>query len=185
MKLVRLIKMCLNKMYSKVCISKHLSYNFPIQTGLKRDVLSPLLFELVLQYTIRKVQGNQIALELNGTHQLLAYADDVNLLGDNVYTVHKNTETLIDASKEVGLEINRENVVYVANLVTRMQVKIADSSFENVSQFKYLEMTLTSQNWILEELKRRFNSGNAYYHSVQNLLSSRLLSKNKLECARL
>jgi hypothetical protein len=45
-------------------------------------------------------------LKLNGTHQLLAYADDVNLLGDNIRIINKNTETLIDASKEVGLEVN-------------------------------------------------------------------------------
>jgi hypothetical protein len=50
----------------------------------------------------------QVGLKLNGTHQLLAYADDVNLLGDNIDTIEKNTETLIDASKEVGLEINVE-----------------------------------------------------------------------------
>jgi hypothetical protein len=55
------------------------------------------------------VQKNQVGLKLNGTHQLLAYADDVNLLGDNLDTIKKNTETLIIASKEVGLEINREN----------------------------------------------------------------------------
>jgi hypothetical protein len=53
-----------------------------------------------------------VGLKLNGTHQLLAYADDVNLLGDNIDTT--NTESLIDASKEVGLEIkSRENEVYV------------------------------------------------------------------------
>jgi hypothetical protein len=45
---------------------------------------------------------------LNGTHQLLAYVDDVNLLGDNIDTINKNTEILIDASKEVGLEVNVE-----------------------------------------------------------------------------
>jgi hypothetical protein len=49
-----------------------------------------------------------VGLKLNGTHQLLAYADDVNLLGDSIDTIKKNTETLIDASKEVGLEINVE-----------------------------------------------------------------------------
>jgi hypothetical protein len=52
-----------------------------------------------------KVQENKVGLKLNGTHQLLAYADDVNILVDNIDTVKKNAETLIDANKEVGLEI--------------------------------------------------------------------------------
>jgi hypothetical protein len=52
------------------------------------------------------VQENQVGLKLNGTRRLLAYVDDVNLLGDNIDTIKKNTETLIDANKEVGLEIN-------------------------------------------------------------------------------
>jgi hypothetical protein len=55
-----------------------------------------------------------VGLKLNGTHQLLAYADDVNLLGDNIDTIKKNTGTLTDASKEVGLKINVEKTVYVA-----------------------------------------------------------------------
>jgi hypothetical protein len=90
--------------YSKVRISKHLSDSFPIQNGLKQgDALSPLLFNFALEYVIRKVQESQVGLKLNGTHQLLAYADDVNLLGDNIDTIRKNTETLIDANKKVGL----------------------------------------------------------------------------------
>ncbi|PNF17080.1 hypothetical protein B7P43_G16107 [Cryptotermes secundus] len=55
---------------------------------------------------------------------------------------------------------------------------IANRCFENVAQFRYLGTTITNQNLIQEEIKRRFNSGNACYHSVQNLLSSHLLSQN-------
>jgi hypothetical protein len=58
------------------------------------------------------------------------------------------------------------------------EVKVAKRSFENVAQLEYLRTTVTIQNFIQEEIKWRLNSGNACYHTVQNLLPSRLLSKN-------
>jgi hypothetical protein len=65
-----------------------------------------------------------VGLEFNGTHHLLVYADDVNLLGDNIDTIKKNTETLIDAIEEVGLEINAEKTNICCCLIIRMQGKI-------------------------------------------------------------
>jgi len=105
-KLVRVIKMCLTETYSRVRVGKNLSDMFPIRNGLKQgDALTLLLFNFALEYAIRRVQVNWDGLKLNGTHQLLAYADDVNILGGRVYTVKKNAEALVAATKEIGLEV--------------------------------------------------------------------------------
>ena len=80
---------------------------FPFRNGLKHgDALSPLLFNFALEYAIRRVQVNQDGLKLNGTHQLLAYVDYVNILGGSVHTIKKNAESLVAATKETRLEVN-------------------------------------------------------------------------------
>jgi hypothetical protein len=121
--------MCLNDTYIYVCVSKYLSDSFPILHGLiQGDVLSPLLFNFVLILTLGKSKVNQMRLKINGTHQLLAYVDDVNLLEESIDTVKRNTEMLNDASKEVGLEINVEKLSIYCYLITRIQVKIGRKS---------------------------------------------------------
>ena len=62
-----------------------------------------MLFNFASKSAIRRVQVNQNGLKLNGTHQLVVYADDVNILGRSVYTIKKNTEALVVVSQEIGL----------------------------------------------------------------------------------
>ena len=77
-----------------------------------------------LEYVIRRVQENRIVLELNGKHKLLAYADDVNMLGENLQTVRQNTEILIKASKDIGFEVNSEKTKYMITSRNKIQYKI-------------------------------------------------------------
>ena len=72
-----------------------------------------MLFNFTLEYAIKRVQVNQDGLKLNGTHQLLAYADDVNILGGSAHTVKENAEALVDATKEIGLKVNADKTKYM------------------------------------------------------------------------
>jgi len=114
MKLIRLIKMCLPARYSRVRVGKNLSDMFPIRKGWKQgDALSPLLFNFALEYAIRKVQVNRDGLKLNGTHQLLVYADDVNTMEGSIHTIKDSVEASVVASKEIGLEVNADKTKYM------------------------------------------------------------------------
>ena len=113
-KLVSLITMSLSETYSRVWVGMNVYDRFPIRNGLKQgDAVSPMLFNLALEYAIRRVQVNQDGLKLNGRHQLLAYADDVNILGGSIHTLNKNSESLVAATREIGLEVNADKTKYM------------------------------------------------------------------------
>ena len=92
-------------------------------------------------------------MKLNGTHQILAYADDVNILGGSIHTVKENAEALVVATRETGLEVNADKTKYM--VMSREQtaglchtMKVDNISIERVEEFKYLGTTLTNQNSI-------------------------------------
>jgi hypothetical protein len=107
-----------------------------------------LFFKFSLEYAIRRVQVNQNGLKLNGTHQLLAYAEDVNILGEGICTVKEDVEALVAATKEIGLEVNADKTKYMD--MSREQtaglghtVEVDNGSIERVEEFKYVGTTLT------------------------------------------
>jgi len=102
--------------------------------------------------------------------------------GGSVRTVEENAEALVVATKEIGPEVNADETKYMImsrdqNAGRSHSMKIDNSFIERVEEFKYLGTTLTNKHSIQEEIKSRLKSGNACYYSVQNLLSSSLLSK--------
>ena len=118
---------------------------------------------------------------MDGKHKLRVYADDVNMLGENLQTVRENTE-IIKANKDIGLGVNSEKTKYMItsrhqNGIQNQNIVIENLSFENVEKFKYLEVTVTNTNDIRQRIRRRINMGNAWYYSLEKILSSRLLYK--------
>jgi hypothetical protein len=94
------------------------------------------------------VHVNQDGLKLNGTHQFLAYTDNVNILGGKIHAVKKNTEALVAPTKEIGLEVNADKTKYMVmyrdqNAGRNNNIRIDNNSFERVEEFKYLGKTLT------------------------------------------
>jgi len=126
MKLAKTNKMCPNETYNKVRINKNLSDIFPIRNGTKQgDALLPLLFNFAWQFAIRRVQVNQDGLKLNGTNQLLVYADDVNLLGRSIMLERKRQ--ILVGSKKIGIGKNVDTTKYMgtwSRLENRMQDEV-------------------------------------------------------------
>jgi len=142
MKMVRLIKMCLEESYSRVRLGNHLCDMFPIRMLSKKELFYRHCFSTFLDYAISRVQVNKDDLKLNGKHQILVYADYVNIFGGSVYTIKKNADTVVFANKENGLEVNVDKTKYMAmyrdhNTGRSHSIDIDNNFLERVEEFKF------------------------------------------------
>ena len=97
-----------------VRIGNSFSSSFPSENGLKqRDAFSPLIFNFALEYAIRKVQETNLGLDMKVIHQVLAYADGVNLLSDDIRTIGRNGDVLLNTSKNICLAVNIGKTKYM------------------------------------------------------------------------
>jgi len=131
-----------------------LSDMFPIRNDLKKgDALSPFHFNFASDCAIRRVQVIQSGSKLNGTHQLLVYADDVNILGGKVHTIKENAEAFVVASKETGLEVSTDKTNYMGmsrdqSAERSYSMKNDNISFEGAKESRYLGTALKNQNFV-------------------------------------
>jgi len=124
--------MSVTETYSRVRVGKNVSDRFPIRNGLKQgDALTPILFNFALENTIRRVQVNKDDSKLNDTHQLPAYADDVNILGGSIYTLKENAEALVAATREIGLEVSADETKYMVMSRDQNAGRIQGVRFDN------------------------------------------------------
>ena len=124
------------------------------------EMLYGYCFSTLREYAIRRVQVKQDGLKLNGTHQFLVYDDAINILGGSLHTVKENTEGFVVASEEFGLPGNIDKAKYMVmsrdqNAGRSRNIKFDNIFFDRVEELKCLGTTLTYQNSVEEEIKRR------------------------------
>jgi hypothetical protein len=141
------------------------------------DALSPTLFNLGLEIVIRKsYEGRTI--EVLGEETVLAYTDDIVLLGNTREEVTHSVSKLIEASKNMGLCINEEKtklMILSRRNLDQSNLKVGSMNFERVDNFKHLGVNINSSNNMYREIKERISNGNICYFSLNKLLRSKLL----------
>jgi hypothetical protein len=182
-KLVRMIQICNSNTYFKVRYRGELSDLFEIKAGLKQgDALSPIIFNLTLEKVVRYTETCH-EMELNEKTVILAYADDIIILGDTKNEIISTTESLIKSSKNMGLSINENKTKYLIKfrkMLNKSDLKVLPYCFEQMDNFQYLEENINENN-MHNEIQIRINAANRAYFAINKILSFRMLSKTTKE----
>ncbi|KAL4131895.1 hypothetical protein QTP88_009130 [Uroleucon formosanum] len=177
-KYVYLIKACYEKTLCRVCYIQGISDPFQVKSGLKQgDALSPALFNLALEKIIRDTNDDR-RMEISNEQVMLAYADDIVLMGETKEEIINSTSKLINVSKGIGLRVNEGKTKYM--VVSRRppnidSIVVDNYKFEKVDNFKYLGVNINNKNNMHIEINKRITSGNRCYFSIIKLMSSKLL----------
>jgi len=179
-KYVDVIKLCNTKTMCKVTFLGELSSEFEIKSGLRQgDALSPTLFNIGLEKVIREFTQRQ-KVEIVGNESILAYADDVVILGNTRQEIIQTTSELLEVSKKMGLCVNQEKTKFMVlsrSNENQYNLQVGNLTFEKVENFKYLGVNINSNSDMHQEISERIASGNRCYHSISKLLKSKLLSR--------
>lgn len=167
-KLIQLCKMCILNSKAKVRVENEYTETFEVNTGVRQgDGLSPLLFNIVLEKTLRMVKQVEMGVNLGLTINLLAFADDIVLLAENKENLRTIAEMLLNEAKKVGLLVNCEKTKYmkIGNSKQRpntatVNLSVGEYSFQSCDEFKYLGVTITKTNTEQVEIEHRIAAAN-------------------------
>ncbi|KAL4104440.1 hypothetical protein QTP88_019741 [Uroleucon formosanum] len=179
-KYIDLIKMCNSKINLKIKYQQEMSEKFEVKSGLRQgDALSPMLFNIALEWVVR-IANETRKMEVGEIETILAYADDVVILGNSRNEVKQTTVKFLKAGKIMGLEVNQEKTKYMyisRNDKSGLNLKVDPYIFEKVEVFKYLGININSKNNVLEEIKEWVANANRCYYNLLKLFRSKLLSR--------
>jgi len=177
-KYIALVKMCNINTNFKVRFWQETSTQFKVQTGLHQgDTLSPMLFNIALEKVVRDMSNNR-KMSLGDLNVLLAYADDIVIMGNSRDDIIQTTRKLLKTSKRMGLEVNQQKTKYMCMTRTdtdNSDLEVDNLTFEKFNQFTHLGVNMNSTNIIHNEIKNRLSSANKCYFSLLKLLKSKHL----------
>ena len=185
-KLINLVKACYRNSRACVQIGQRKSEDFEIKTGLRQGcMLSPILFNLVLEKVKRSIEVVERGINLGGVNiQTLAYADDVDVLGTNLNEVRGVYNSYKEAAQGVGLHVNQIKTKIMRMSREEEQIDIQQNGHimfgevEKVNEFKYLGSVLTSRNDVKKEIVSRIAAGNRCFYSLLDIMKKRSVSRN-------
>jgi len=179
-KFLRLIRNCNSNTFCRVRFLGETSTQLEVRNGIRQgNALSPILINLALERVIREM-NNLREMEMIEGNTLLAYADDIVILGESKAKLTTSTLNLFKSSEKMGLRVNEIKTKYM--MVTRkprvmQSLRAGQYLSEQVEDFKYLGVNINQRNNMYNEVKMRLSSANRGYHTMKSMLSSRILIK--------
>jgi len=182
-KLIKLSRLSVINSRCKVRVNGEMSEDFGVDTGVRQgDGLSPILFNLALETALQQVKKSDVGIKIGKTINILAFADDVVIMAENIQDLKELTKTLIEETKKVGLTINEKKTKFMKinreqDVLREEELNVENYKFGEVKHFTYLGVILSSTSKEENEIRSRITTANRCFMACNRLMSSKMLSR--------